>query len=149
VGRRLQRRALRWFVRWVDRSSDERLERLMGGRIGRRIIRTVKRAMKQRFNADRAGDLDVVVEFWITGRRNGRSENWQVVIAEARCEVTEDLQRDPDLIVEIDDVPFLKLVTGNANGPKLFLKGDLKLDGDLLLAQKLPRLFRPPRAKGS
>jgi putative sterol carrier protein len=105
--------------------------------------------MKQRFNADRAGDLDVVVEFWITGRRNGRSENWQVVIAEARCEVTEDLQRDPDLIVEIDDVPFLKLVTGNANGPKLFLKGDLKLDGDLLLAQKLPRLFRPPRAKGS
>src|SRR3954449_8724799 len=77
MGRRLQRRALRWFVRWVDRSSDERLERVMGGRIGRRIIRTVKRAMRQRFNAEKAGDLEAVVEFWITGRRNGRSENWQ------------------------------------------------------------------------
>src|SRR3954454_24948233 len=98
MGRRLQRRALRWFVRWVDRSSDERLERLMGGRIGRRIIRTVKRAMKSRFKPDRAGEPDAVVEFWITRRRNGRSENWQVVIAGAHCEVSEDLERDPDLV---------------------------------------------------
>jgi putative sterol carrier protein len=117
----------------------------MAGRIGRRIIRTVKRAMKQRFTADRAADLEAVLEFWITGRRNGRSENWQVVIEDAHCDVTEELGRDPDLIIEIDDVPFLKLVTGNAAGPALFLKGDLKLDGDLLLAQKLPRLFRPAR----
>jgi putative sterol carrier protein len=145
VGRRLRRRAFRRFARWVEQASDERLERLMSGRIGRRIIRTVKRAMKPRFNPERAGDLDAVVEFWITGRRNGRSENWQVVIKEAHCEVTDQLGEDPDLIVEIDDVPFLRLVTGNANGPKLFLKGDLKLDGDLLLAQKLPRIFRRSR----
>lgn len=117
----------------------------MAGPVGRRIIGAVKRAMARRFNPDRAGDLHAVVEIWITGRRDGRSDNWQVVIAEARCHVIEDLDRDPDLIVEIDDVLFLRLVTGNANGPKLFLKGDLKLDGDLLLAQKLPRVFRPAR----
>jgi len=98
--------------------------------------------MRRRFHADRAGDLHAVVEFWIRHRRNGRSENWQVLIADARCDVSQDLERDPDLIVEIDDVLFLRLVTGNASAPKLFLKGDLKLDGDLLLAQQLPRLFR-------
>jgi putative sterol carrier protein len=68
-----------------------------------------------------------------------------VVIEDGDCRVTEDLERDPDLAIEIDGVSFLKLVTGNAAGPTLFLKGDLKLDGDLLLASKLPRLFRRPR----
>jgi putative sterol carrier protein len=142
VGRSLRRRALRCFVRWVDRAPDERLRRLMAGRLGRRIIKTVKRAMEQRFNAERAGDLEAVIEFWVTGRR---SSSWQAVIEEHSCRTTDDLERDPDLIVEIDGVPFLKLVTGNAGAPALFLKGDLKLDGDLMLATKLPRVFRPPR----
>ncbi len=117
----------------------------MAGGIGKRIIRTVKRAMVQRFNAQRAGDLEAVVEFWVTGRRNGRSEHWQVLIDEGRCRVEDDPGDEPDLIVEIDCVQFLKLVTGNAGGPALFLKGELTLDGDLMLAQKLPRLFRPAR----
>jgi putative sterol carrier protein len=117
----------------------------MSGSIGRRIVGVVKRAMRQRFNPERAGDLEAVVEFWITGGRDGRAENWQVVIEQGDCQVTESLEREPDLTVEIDGVPFLKLVTGNAAGPTLFLKGDLKLDGDLLLASKLPRIFRPAR----
>ncbi|MFL5865866.1 MAG: SCP2 sterol-binding domain-containing protein [Thermoleophilaceae bacterium] len=145
MGRRLQRRALRWFVRWVGRAPDKRLRRLMGGRIGARIIRVVKRAMRQRFNAERAGDLEAVVEFWVAGRRHGRSYNWQVVVEDGACQVTDELERDPDLTIEIDGVHFLKLVTANANGPALFLKGDLKLDGDLMLASRLPRLFRPAR----
>ena len=117
----------------------------MSGRIGRRVIRTVKRAMPRRFNADKAGELQAVVEFWITGGRGGRSENWQVVIEDRSCRVTEVLEREPDLTVEIDGVPFLKLITGTAAGPALFLKGDLKLQGDLMLASRLPRIFRPPR----
>ena len=133
---------LRWFVAWVGRAPDERLQRLMAGRIGRRIIRTVKRAMERRFNADRAGELQAVIEFWVTGRR---SESWQTVIEDHACMTTDELGRDPDLIVEIEAVHFIRLVTGNASGPKLFLKGDLQLDGDLLLAQRLPRLFRPAR----
>jgi putative sterol carrier protein len=117
----------------------------MAGRFGGRIIRAVKRAMERRFNPERAGELEAVVEFWITGRRGGRSENWQVVIEEQTCRATDELERDPDLTIEIDGVPFVKLVTGNAAGPTLFLKGDLKLDGDLMLAAKLPRIFRPVR----
>jgi putative sterol carrier protein len=145
VRRRLRRRALRWFARYVDRAPDHRLRRVMAGRIGGRIVGLVKRAMRSRFNPDRAGELEAVVEFWVAGRRDGRSYNWQLVIERGRCRVTDALERDPDLTVEIDGVPFLKLVTGNAAGPVLYLKGDLKLDGDLLLATRLPGLFRRPR----
>lgn len=145
MGRRLRRWALRWFVRYVGRAPEKRLERLMGGRIRRRVIAIVKRAMEQRFNADRAGEMEAVLEFWVAGRRDGRSDNWQLVIEAGGCRVYDALEREPDLTIEIDGVPFLRLVTGNANAPALFLKGDLKLDGDLLLASRLPRLFRRPR----
>ena len=117
----------------------------MAGRIGGRIIEVVKRAMEQRFDPERAGELDAVVEFWVTGRRGGRSENWQLVIEDGRCRATDELERDPDLTIEIEGAPFLKLVTGNVGGPALFLKGDLQLDGDLMLATQLPRAFRRPR----
>ena len=68
-----------------------------------------------------------------------------MVIEDARLSGDRGARRDPDLIDRDRGVPFLRLVTGNAGGPTLFLKGDLKLDGDLLLAPKLPRLFRPAR----
>ena len=118
----------------------------MSGRSRRRILAAVKRGIELRFNADRAADVQAVIEFWIA---NGRSDNWQVVIEDGSCRVTEALEREqPDLTIEIDGVQFLRLVTGNATGPELFLKGDLKLDGDLLLASRLPRLFRRPRGGG-
>jgi putative sterol carrier protein len=145
VGRRLRRRALRWFARYVDRTPDHRLRRLMAGPVGSGIVRVVKRAMRSRFDPERAGELQAVVEFWVAGRRDGRSYNWQLLIERGRCRVTDTLERHPDLTVEIDGVPFLKLVTGKAAGPALFMKGELKLDGDLLLATRLPRLFRTPR----
>jgi putative sterol carrier protein len=145
VGRRLRRRGLRWFVRYVGRAPDKRLRRLMSGRIGVRLVGAVKRAMEQRFNSDKVGELEAVVEFWITGRGDGRSDNWQLVIEDGGCQASEELREEPDLTVEIDCVQFLRLVTGNASGPKLLLKGDLRLDGDLMLATRLPQLFRRPR----
>ena len=47
----------------------------------------------------------------------------------------------PDIVSKRD---FLKLVTNNASGPMLFLRGRLKIDGDLMLASRLTGLFRIP-----
>jgi putative sterol carrier protein len=138
----MRRRVLRRLRRWVGRASDERLERLMAGRLGRRILRAIFRGAERRFNPQRARDRRAVVEFWIGGRRDGRRDHWQLVIAEGRCEATTSVEREPDLTIEIDGGPFLRLVAGAATGPELLLTERLKLDGDLLLAQRLPRLFR-------
>jgi putative sterol carrier protein len=138
----MRRRLLRRLRRWVARASDERLERLMAGRLGRRILRAIFRAAERRFNPQRAKDRRAIVEFWIGGRRDGRRDHWQLVIAEGRCAATTSVQRKPDLTIEIDGGPFLRLVAGAATGPELFLKEQLKVDGDLMLAQRLPRLFR-------
>jgi putative sterol carrier protein len=138
----MRRRLLRRLRRWIGRASDERLERLMAGRLGRRILRAIFRGAERRFNPQKAKGRRAVVEFWIGGRRDGRRDHWQLVIAEGRCEATTSVQREPDLTIEIDGGPFLRLVAGATTGPQLFLKEQLKVDGDLMLAQRLPRLFR-------
>jgi putative sterol carrier protein len=53
---------------------------------------------------------------------------------------------EPSVTLKLGAVPFLKLVTGNADGPSLFLSGKLKIEGDLILAARLPGLFEIPRA---
>jgi predicted lipid carrier protein YhbT len=41
-------------------------------------------------------------------------------------------------------VDFIRLVTGNVTGPRLFVFGRLKIEGDLLLSARVPGLFSVP-----
>jgi putative sterol carrier protein len=48
--------------------------------------------------------------------------------------------------VTLAPVEFLKLVTGNASAPLLFMSGKLKVAGDLGFAAGLTSLFNIPKA---
>ena len=50
------------------------------------------------------------------------------------------------MVFRLGPVDFVRLVTGGTNGPKLFLLGRLKIEGDLLLAARVPGFFVIPRA---
>ncbi len=52
--------------------------------------------------------------------------------------------RYPTVTYEMDGVDFLRLITGRASGPKLFLFGRLKIRGNLLLAARMPGFFPIP-----
>ena len=47
---------------------------------------------------------------------------------------------------EIQPLDFLKLISGNASGPQLFLVGRLKIRGDLFLAARVQSMFTIPSA---
>ena len=46
--------------------------------------------------------------------------------------------------LKLDGVDFLKLVTGNAIGPMLFMSGKLKIEGDLMFAAQIQSMFTIP-----
>ena len=106
--------------------------RLVLGAIFRLMPRMVRRRALEREVA--------VVEWRITGRRDGRPDVRQLVI-EGEAEVVRGAQREPDLTFTIDGVDFLLLVTGNASGPALFVRGEIEMDGDPWLAMRLPGMF--------
>jgi predicted lipid carrier protein YhbT len=73
---------------------------------------------------------------------------FQLQMRGGRCKVRRRRLETARVLIECDDMPFLKLVAGAASGPDLFMRKRLDIDGDLLFAMRLPALFRVPRRKG-
>ena len=135
------------YAALVADASDEDLER--GVAENRDLLLSeVFRRMSERFKADKAGDLDAVVEWRIGGRPDGGHDRWQLAIRDGTCTLTPDGDADPTVTLSVGPVDFLKLVTGNASGPMLFTFGKLKVRGDLLLAARIQSFFEVPRPAG-
>ncbi len=66
------------------------------------------------------------------------------MIREGRCDLHSGSATSPTVLYEIDGVDFIRLVSGTASGPKLFLFGRLKIKGNLLLAARMPGFFKIP-----
>lgn len=137
-----------WFARQVGRLSDERLARIMRGPQRRFWLGQVFRAMPRQLDAQAARDVEAVIDYRIGGRREGGEDHWQASIAGGRCHITDSAEAAADVSLKLDAASFLKLVTGNATGPQLFLLGRLEIAGDLALAMRLPSLFRIPGPPG-
>jgi putative sterol carrier protein len=100
--------------------------------------------MERRFEPERAAGLNAVVQ-WEIARPGGGADRWQLVIGDGRCRATRRLDREPTLTLKLDDVTFLDLVTGAANGPALYMSGRLRVEGDPMRAAALTSAFKVPR----
>ena len=143
VAGRLSKAIARQFIRRVAEASDEQLEALDGTR-ARAIVAGVFRAMPRQFNRRAAGDLRAAIEWRVTEPDGGGSIH-TVRINGARCRVRRGVVADPDLVLSLGTADFLRLAAGVASAPVLFGEGRLRVQGDLGLALRLPRLFRVPR----
>ncbi len=88
--------------------------------------------------------INAVVEFRVTGRRDGGIDSYELTLADGQCRVSRKGGRQPALTLELEPVAFLQLVGGAASPQRLVLAGKLKLRGDLLLAVALPTALRVP-----
>jgi putative sterol carrier protein len=110
------------------------------------LLDQVFQSMPERFMAEKAGDVEAVVEWRVRGRPDGGVDRWQLVIEKGSCRAQRDGDAEPTVSFTVGDVDFIKLVTGNASGPMLFTFGKLKIRGDLLLAARFQSFFEVPRS---
>ena len=135
------------FATLVRDATDEQLrEGLDANR--ELILGEIFRRMPERFDPERAAGVEAVVEWRIPDRPDGGHDTWHVVLRDGRCEVAEGPTEGPTVTYEINPVDFIRLITGNASGPKLFLFGRLKIRGNLVLAARMPAFFSIPGAEG-
>ncbi len=131
------------FARIVRDASDEQLE--AGLRANRELILAqVFAQMPENLDASAAADVDAVIEWRIGGREDDGHDAWQVTIRGGRGTAERGTPAPPDVVFEIGAVDFLRLVAGAEEGPLMFMYGRLRVDGDLVLAVRLPQLFRLP-----
>ncbi|MFC3105598.1 SCP2 sterol-binding domain-containing protein [Salinisphaera aquimarina] len=92
------------------------------------------RRMPGAFDPGAAGDLHMTVQYMT-------EQPMFVTIAAGECRVHEGLADAPDVTLRIRGDHLVKLMTGRMRGITAFLTGRLKVEGNMMLAQKLQHVF--------
>ena len=92
--------------------------------------------MPELLNKEAAGDTDVVIQYDL-------SEPLYHVIKDGEMQAHEGEAEAPTLTIKMSDEDFVKLIKGELNGMTAFMMGKIKLQGDMMLAQKLAGFIDP------
>ncbi len=134
------------FAQLVKSTPDAKIAEVMEGPTRGKILDEVFNRMPSLFRADRAGATNAVIHWNITGRPDGGTDTYEVVIENGACTANKTAQRDPKLSLTVGPVDFLKVVSGDGNPMMMFMTGKLKAKGDLGLAANIAKLFDIPKA---
>ena len=135
------------FVKAVADTPDEQLAAGMANEQVRELVLDgIFSQMAEHFDGKKAGSTEAVIEWQILDKPGGGHDRYQVVVTGGTCSVEKDGGHAARVTFKLKPVDFLKLVTGNAVGPMMFMTGKLKIDGDLMFAAGVQALFRIPGA---
>jgi putative sterol carrier protein len=133
----------------ISQVTDAQLREALGGPQRDAILGEVFRRMEEHFKPASAQGVDAVIHWKITGRPDGGYDHYGIVVRGGTCKMTDEPQEEPRVTLSLDGVDFMRLVTGNAPGPTLFMSGKLKIEGDLMFAAQIQSMFTIPGAQGA
>jgi putative sterol carrier protein len=100
------------------------------------VTRVIEK-LPSRFQAEAAGSLDAIFQFLLDD-----AEDFYISIKEQVCTTEPGEHNDPSITLLMDSDTFIKVVTGQQDGMSAFLKGQLRAEGNVILATKLGKLFK-------
>jgi len=98
--------------------------------------------LKKRASADLVKQVGCVYQFDITNE-SGSTRSWVVDLKNGSGSVTEAAGK-ADCTIAVKDSDFVALMTGKLNGQQAFMKGLIKVKGNVMAAQKLSLLSGAP-----
>ncbi|MBN2497457.1 MAG: SDR family NAD(P)-dependent oxidoreductase [Deltaproteobacteria bacterium] len=109
-----------------------------GGEDELTVARVFER-MPAAFQADKAGGVQVVFQYEISGPGGG---SWICEIETGGCTVKQGKHDAPTTTIKMAAPDFLALIQGELNAMKAFTSGKLKISGDVMKSQLIEKLFR-------
>lgn len=97
-------------------------------------------SMPDRFNPEKAGDLEAVVGYQIDDTA------YTLLIRNGACLVFPRLLKPCDTLLKAKADDFVAMSTGTLNAQEAFMTGKIQIEGDPLLMQKVAKSFRRPEA---
>jgi putative sterol carrier protein len=137
----------RQLAKFVADASKDQLAQLMASEYRKTILDDLFGRMADHLDADRVREVDAVVHFKIYDRPEGGYDHYEVVFAQGVVSVTDTPAQQARTTIKAKPADFLKLASGNANGPALYMLGKLKIDGDVLFASRIAGFFRIPTSR--
>lgn len=99
-------------------------------------IEQIIRKLPARFNPEQAGDLAATFQFSLSD-----AESFYIRIEQGQCTGCNGLHQDPDITLHLDEATLVRVITGQQDGMSAFLKGQLRAEGNVMLATRLGKLF--------
>ena len=110
-----------------------------GADIAMTTVHEIFEKMPESFQKTAAAEINAVIRFHITGDGGG---TWHAVIADGALEIHQRDHEAPNLIISATAEDYVAISTGTLNEQLAFMTGRITAKGDLLLAMKLPKLFK-------
>jgi 3-hydroxy-3-methylglutaryl CoA synthase/NAD(P)-dependent dehydrogenase (short-subunit alcohol dehydrogenase family)/putative sterol carrier protein len=101
-------------------------------------VAAVFRKLPEVFCAEAARGKELVFQFHITGEGGG---DWSVAVDAKGCRVSSGTVPKATTTIRMEAGDFLELIQGRLDGMKAFSSGRLKIDGDVMKAQLIGKLF--------
>lgn len=92
--------------------------------------------LPQKFNPDQAAGLNAIFQF-----RLSDAEPFYIDIRDGECTSEYGLHEDPSLVLHLDEATLIRVISGEQDGMGAFMKGQLRAEGNVMLATRLGKLF--------
>ena len=92
--------------------------------------------MQAKFNADAAAGLDLIFQFNI---EDGGEHH--LIIKDGTCAIESGEHDDANVTLIMNAETFAGIASGETDGMMAFMSGQLRVEGDMMLATKLGELF--------
>jgi putative sterol carrier protein len=98
--------------------------------------------LPKRFVAEAAKAIQAVFQFELAGDGGG---TYHVTVDHGSMAVNEGAHPTPTATIKMTGDDYVKMVNGQLNGAMAFMKGQMKVSGNVLLAQKMQAIFPPSK----
>ncbi|PIE42984.1 MAG: SCP-2 family sterol carrier protein [Gammaproteobacteria bacterium] len=92
--------------------------------------------LKNNFNPSAAEDQDLIFQFDIED-----GDNHHIIIKDGNCELVQGDDDAPSVTLIMTTETLKGIVSGETDGMQAFMAGELRAEGDMMLATKLSELF--------
>ncbi|WP_432695391.1 SCP2 sterol-binding domain-containing protein [Marinobacterium sp. YM272] len=99
-------------------------------------VEQIIRKLPSRFNPEQAGSLEAVFQFQLSD-----AQPFFITIANGACDGQAGEHDDPNITLHLDEATLIRVVTGEQDGMSAFMKGQLRAEGNVMLATRLGKLF--------
>lgn len=102
-----------------------------------KTINEVLTKLPEKFLPDAAADLSIIFQFLVDDSRH-----FTIEINDQQCHVCEHEHPDPDVTLIMSSETFIGVISGEIGGTTAYMTGQLRAEGNIMLATKLSKLFQ-------
>lgn len=109
---------------------------------------TIRQLMTETIHAafvpESAAGVDTVVQFRFTG---SQASDWYVIIKDQTVESIQGIHPNPKMTMTVDSDDYVKISTGELDPTMAFMKGKVKVSGDIGVALSMGKYFKYGKSK--